>query len=146
MNRAITTLLNIKICEALELISQFYIQLVFKAPLCITLTISDQKIVSGSLFLNHNFFSKYQKTKKNILFYVTFQCGRQGIFKIILKFLFDLENIKKPPQKVAYLSRNSVVSEIFHLLPTCCPTAQMAEVMFQNVVYRATVYRTGKIT
>ena len=29
---------------------QFYIQLVFKAPLCITLTISDQKIVSGSLF------------------------------------------------------------------------------------------------
>jgi hypothetical protein len=24
--------------------------LVFKAPLCITLTISDQKIVSGSLF------------------------------------------------------------------------------------------------
>ena len=30
--------------------SQFYIQLVFKAPLCITLTISDQKIVSGSLF------------------------------------------------------------------------------------------------
>ena len=30
--------------------AQFYIQLVFKAPLCITLTISDQKIVSGSLF------------------------------------------------------------------------------------------------
>ena len=29
---------------------QFYIQLVFKAPLCTTLTISDQKIVSGSLF------------------------------------------------------------------------------------------------
>ena len=29
---------------------QFYIQLVFKAPLCITLTISYQKIVSGSLF------------------------------------------------------------------------------------------------
>ena len=29
---------------------QFYIQLIFKAPLCITLTISDQKIVSGSLF------------------------------------------------------------------------------------------------
>ena len=51
--------------------------------------------------------------------------------------------MKKPPQKVAYLSRNSVVSEIFHLLPTYCPTAQMAEFMFQNVVYRATVYRTG---
>ena len=50
--------------------AQFYIQLVFKAPLCITLTISDQKIVSGSLFKNHNFFSKYQK--KNILFSVYF--------------------------------------------------------------------------
>ena len=32
-------------------ISQFYIQLVFKAPLYITLKISDQKIVSSSLFL-----------------------------------------------------------------------------------------------
>ena len=36
-----------------------------------------------------------------------------------------------------------MVSEIFHLLPTYCPTAQMADFMFQNVVYRATVYRTG---
>ena len=55
--------------------------------------------------------------------------------------------MKKPPQKVAYLSRNSVVSEIFHLvLPNECPTAQMAEFMFQNVAYRATVYRTGKNT
>ena len=51
--------------------------------------------------------------------------------------------MKKTPQKIAYLSRNSVVSEIFHLLPTYCPTAQMAEFMFQNVVHRATVYRTG---
>ena len=33
--------------------SQFYIQLVFKAPLSITLTISDQKIVSGSLSFQH---------------------------------------------------------------------------------------------
>ena len=38
------------------------------------------------------------------------------------KFLFFilfliLCNLKKPPQKVAYLSRNSVVSEIFLLLP-----------------------------
>ena len=52
--------------------------------------------------------------------------------------------MKKPPQKVAYLSRNSVVSEIFHLLPQFCPTAQIAEFMFQNVVYRATAYRTGQ--
>jgi hypothetical protein len=51
--------------------------------------------------------------------------------------------MKKTPQKVAYLSRNSVVSEIFHLLPSYCPTAQMAKFMLQNVVYRATVYRTG---
>ena len=36
--------------------SQFYIQLVFKAPLCITLMISYQKIVSGSLF-----FQLFQK-------------------------------------------------------------------------------------
>ena len=50
--------------------------------------------------------------------------------------------MKKPPQKVAYLSRNSVFSEIFHLLPNS-PTAQMAEFMFPNVAYRATVYRTG---
>ena len=53
--------------------------------------------------------------------------------------------MKKPPKKVAYLSRNSVVSEIFHLLPNDCPTAQMAEFMFQNVVYRATVYRTRAV-
>ena len=61
-------------------------------------------------------------------------------------FFFALKKLKKPPQKVAYLSRNSVVSEIFHLLPTYCPTAQMAEFMFQNVAYRATVYRTGAPT
>ena len=47
--------------------------------------------------------------------------------------------MKKPHQKVAYLSRISVVSEIFPY----CPTAQKAEIMFPNVAYRATVYRTG---
>ena len=47
--------------------------------------------------------------------------------------------MKKPPQKVAYLSRNSVVSEIF----LSSQTAQIADFMFQNVAYRATVYRTG---
>ena len=35
--------------------------------------------------------------------------------------------------------RISVVSEIFPY----CPTAQIAEFMFPNVAYRATVYRTG---
>ena len=54
--------------------------------------------------------------------------------------------LKKPPQKVAYLSRNSIVSDIFFLLPYICPTAQMAEFTFQNVAYRATVYITGAIT
>ena len=36
--------------------------------------------------------------------------------KIFFKF-FALKKLKKPPQKVAYLSRNLVVSEIFFLLP-----------------------------
>ena len=63
--------------------------------------------------------------------------------KKLKSYFFAHENMKKPPQKVAYLGRNTVVSEIFHLLPTYCLTAQMAEFMFQNVVYRATVYRTG---
>ena len=67
------------------------------------------------------------------------------VLNVFLIF-FGLKKLKKPPQKVANLSRNSVVSEIFHLLPNECPTAQMAEFMFQNVVYRATVYRTGTVT
>ena len=44
------------------LATQFHIQLVFKAPLCITLTISDQKIVSGSLF-----FQLFEGKKKKKL-------------------------------------------------------------------------------
>ena len=51
--------------------------------------------------------------------------------------------MKKPPQKIAYLSRNSIVLEIFFLLPYICPTAQMAEFMLQNMAYRATVYIIG---
>ena len=50
--------------------------------------------------------------------------------------------MKKPHQKVAYLSRISVVSEI----SPYCPTARMAEFMFPNLAYRATVYRTGAMT
>ena len=42
----------------------------------------------------------------------------------------DRQNMKKPPQKVAYFFFN-------------CPTAQMAEFMFPNVAFRAFVYRTG---
>ena len=62
---------------------QFYIQLVLKAPLCITLTISDQ---------NHYLNREWQPilAQKNILpkffkillplCYVTFQCGRYNVF------------------------------------------------------------------
>ena len=38
-------------------------------------------------------------------------------FKKIKKKFFALKKMKKPPQKVAYFSRNSVVSEISLLLP-----------------------------
>ena len=54
---------------------QFYIQLVFKAPLCITLTISDQKIMSGSLFLTYNCFLINIFIFVLAICYVTFQCG-----------------------------------------------------------------------
>ena len=47
--------------------------------------------------------------------------------------------MKKPHQKIAYLSRISVVSEIFPY----CPTTQMAEFILPNVAYRATVYNWG---
>ena len=80
---------------------QFYIQLVFKAPLCITLPISYQKIFSGSL-------------KK-------------------------FKNEKKHPKKL----HTQAEIPSFQKFSFYCPTAQMAEFMFPNVTYRATVYRTG---
>ena len=43
--------------------------------------------------------------------------GCIGWPKINKKSIFDPQNMKKPHQKVAYLSRNSVVSEIFLFLP-----------------------------
>ena len=69
-----------------------------------------------------------------------------SVAKMFLKYFFALRKLKKPLQKVAYLSRNSDVSEIFQLLPTYFPTAQMAEFMFLKVAYRATLYRTGGIS
>ena len=114
-------------------------QLVFKAPLCITLTIFDQKIVSGSLFLTYNFFLINLFIFFLAIYYVTFQCGCQNIFRKFLIIFFDHKKLKKPHQKLAYFSRISFVSEI---LPYS-QTAQMAEFMFPNVAYRATVYRTG---
>ena len=47
--------------------TQFYIQLVFKATLCITLTIFVHKILSGSLFLTEKKSS--QLKKKEITFF-----------------------------------------------------------------------------
>ena len=43
--------------------AQCYIQWVYKAPLCFTLTISEQKIVSGSLLLTQKNSSPPKKTK-----------------------------------------------------------------------------------
>ena len=88
---------------------QFYKQLVFKAPLCIKLTISDQKIVSGSLFLAKIFI--FSNLKKNCHF---FSMQLFSVDATMHKFLAH-ENMKKPPQKVAYLSRNSVIFEIYSL-------------------------------
>ena len=70
---------------------QFYIQLVFKAPLCITLTISDQKIVSGSLFLTEkkilpNFF----KRKVHFFFQSSFLVRKLTCKKNIEKLIFCL--------------------------------------------------------
>ena len=46
------------------MLPRIFIQLVFKAPLCITLTISDQNIVSGSLFLTEKKYFPIKKRKK----------------------------------------------------------------------------------
>ena len=43
------------------------------------------------------------------------------------------------PQKVGQFMKIFVISVIF----PCCPTIQTVEFMFSNVVYIATVYRTG---
>ena len=61
--------------------AQFYIQLIFKVPLCITLTISDQKTVSGSLFLTEkNFFPIFKKKKKITFFKQLFSADTKIFF------------------------------------------------------------------
>ena len=66
-------------------------------PLLITvLFLALKKLV----FLKKKFFPK-----KNFFlpfFYATFQCGRYGVFKKILKFFFDPEKVKKQASKVAH--------------------------------------------
>ena len=54
-----------------------------------------------------SFIQKKNSKKKKIEFfflnyYATFQCGRYNVFKKILNFFFDPENMKKLPQKVAH--------------------------------------------
>ena len=51
--------------NSIMLCTQFYIQLIFKAPFCITLTISDQKIMSGSLV-----FQYFESKKKYKSFFM----------------------------------------------------------------------------
>ena len=63
--------------------------------------------VSGKFLKRRNFCLSMQ------LFGVVFSCF-DGQF---LEYFFLDKKLKKSPQKVAYLSRNSVVSEIFLLLP-----------------------------
>ena len=52
------------------------------------------------------------------------------------------ENIKKTPSKVAHKTQ----IHSFFLTALTAQTAQTEEFMFQNVVYRPTVYRTGYTT
>ena len=55
--------------------------------------------------------------------------------------IFAHEDLKKSPPKVGYLSRISVISEIFLYYPELT-MAQTIEFMFSNVAFRATVYRS----
>ena len=52
-----------------------------------------------------------------------------------------MKSSKKTPQKVADLSRISVISEIFNTAQQA-KTAQKEEVLSQNVAYRITLYTT----
>ena len=74
---------------------QFYIQLLYTAPLCFTLTISDQKIVSGSLFF---------------LLFSTF-CGQKNFFfikELLCKFFMRLLKYFCP-QKVEKTTQKSCI-------------------------------------
>ena len=57
-----------------------------------------------------------------------------------MNWIFLLMKIKKNTTKSSILKQNFHFSEIFPY----CPTAQMAEFMFPNVAYRATVDKTEK--
>ena len=69
-----------------------------------------------------------------------------SLYKLTCKiygFIYSSKLLNNPRcnyQPEHNLSRNSVVSEIFHLLPN----SPNGRIHVQNVVYRATVYRTGR--
>ena len=68
-------------------------------PLLITvLYLALKKLV----FLKKKKFSPPQKKFFLPFFYATFQCGRYGVFKKILKIFFDPEKVKKQAKKVAH--------------------------------------------
>jgi hypothetical protein len=93
--------------------SQFYIQFVFKAPLCIAFTISDQKILSGSLLWpKKNKFTISNQKVGWLLFCKTNQRDRQGCGPMKLKLSvadsvklnFSQCNLKLPRQDLAQLT------------------------------------------
>ena len=67
---------------------------------------------------------KFSQKKKYFFlpfFYATFQCGRYGDFKKILKYFFDPEKVKKRASKVAH---NRPRPFYFTVQPRPQPTAQ----------------------
>ena len=92
------------------------------------------------LLIQSSFLPKNQTLKNGIL--VLAYCLKSNFLVRMLqckKKVLPMKTRKKPPQKIAYLSRNSV----FQKFSFYCPTAQMSDFMIQNVAYRTTVYRTG---
>ena len=64
-------------------------------------------------------------------------------YALIFFFVFFAhKKLKKPPSKVAHKNSNP----FFFLTALTAQTAQTKEFIFQNVVYRPTVYRTGQTT
>ena len=94
---------------------QFYIQLVYKAPLYLI----------------------FRKNMSFLLSLINFLVQTLQYFKKCFKNIFDLKKLKKHPQT---LLRNT---HFFALLPWAAQKAKTEELMFQNVSYRPTVYKTG---
>ena len=76
---------------------QFYIQLLYTAPLCFTLTISDQKIVSGSLFFQ--LFS---------IFYI-----KMWFFKAFISSNFLMRSQKCFSNRIEKLHNNTFIKKNF---------------------------------